>query len=500
MILTCNECGAGFNFDENLLKETGSKVRCTKCKNVFTAYPPSSASQPKKIDSAMENEQPVAPGTEPSQEASIDEGIELKNIDLAEIEGILGMDNEPEAGGVSTKGSGELDLDFTTEEDKSPEETLALDLSDMENILEVEDEASEESESSQEEDPGFDLGLDFDTGKNKNEGEGALESTLELEKTEELDLSDLDNVLEVEDEASEESEGKGALESTLESEKTEELDLSDLDNVLEVEDEAGEISESSQEENFDLQLDFGSDKEEVVNDSKPVVESEKAEELDISDFENILEEGEEQEDKNVSTGEDSGLDLDFDIDESSEEDESNFELDETAALDLPDMENILEIEDESSKESELSQEENFDLQLDFGSDKEEVVSDSEPVAESEKTEELDISDFENIHRKTKMYQQEKIVGLILILILMRALIKAGLISNWKKPLSWICLIWTMFLKLKMRNPKILNQMQMKILTSNWILTLKINRTIKHRKALLQRLKCRMTLILNWIWT
>jgi len=40
MIIECEKCHAKFNLDENLLKETGSKVRCSRCKHVFTAFPP----------------------------------------------------------------------------------------------------------------------------------------------------------------------------------------------------------------------------------------------------------------------------------------------------------------------------------------------------------------------------------------------------------------------------------------------------------------------------
>ena len=432
MILTCNECGIGFNFDENLLQETGSKVRCSKCKNVFTAYPLSLASQPEKTDFAIEDEGPVAPGAESSN----DDGIELKNIDLAEIEGILGMDNEPDVKGTSTKGSGELDFDFTTKEDEgevalestleseqteeldlsemdnilkedeSPEETLALDLSDMENILEAEDEAAEESESPQEEDSGFELGLDFDTGE--DEGEIALESTLELEKTEELDLPEMDNILKEDKEPETKSvstdenfeldldfdidESSDEDGSAFEPDETVSLNLSDMENILEVEDEPSEESESSQEENFDFELDFGSDAEDVSGDSEPVVESEKKEELDLSDFENILEEGEEPEDKSSSTEEDGTLNLDFDIDESSDEDGSDFELEETVELDLSDMDNVLEIEDEESKSTEQAADEDLDFELDLDFEDEKEQEDKTPkstVAETEISDELD---------------------------------------------------------------------------------------------------------------
>jgi len=40
MIIECERCHTKFNLDENLLRKTGSKVRCATCKNVFTAFPP----------------------------------------------------------------------------------------------------------------------------------------------------------------------------------------------------------------------------------------------------------------------------------------------------------------------------------------------------------------------------------------------------------------------------------------------------------------------------
>jgi len=39
MIITCGECSTSFNLDDSLVKEAGSKVRCSVCKNTFTVYP-----------------------------------------------------------------------------------------------------------------------------------------------------------------------------------------------------------------------------------------------------------------------------------------------------------------------------------------------------------------------------------------------------------------------------------------------------------------------------
>jgi len=40
MIIQCQQCGSRFKLDEGLLREEGSKVRCSLCKVVFMAYPP----------------------------------------------------------------------------------------------------------------------------------------------------------------------------------------------------------------------------------------------------------------------------------------------------------------------------------------------------------------------------------------------------------------------------------------------------------------------------
>ena len=39
MIITCGECNTSFNLDESFIKPSGSKVRCSVCKNIFTANP-----------------------------------------------------------------------------------------------------------------------------------------------------------------------------------------------------------------------------------------------------------------------------------------------------------------------------------------------------------------------------------------------------------------------------------------------------------------------------
>jgi predicted Zn finger-like uncharacterized protein len=44
MIVTCDRCSTKYNLDESLVKEEGSKVRCSRCRHVFLAYPPAKPS------------------------------------------------------------------------------------------------------------------------------------------------------------------------------------------------------------------------------------------------------------------------------------------------------------------------------------------------------------------------------------------------------------------------------------------------------------------------
>jgi predicted Zn finger-like uncharacterized protein len=40
MIIECEQCRSKFKLDEGLLRDEGTKVRCSQCKHVFKAYPP----------------------------------------------------------------------------------------------------------------------------------------------------------------------------------------------------------------------------------------------------------------------------------------------------------------------------------------------------------------------------------------------------------------------------------------------------------------------------
>jgi len=56
MDIQCEKCRSVFNIDETLIKEGGSKVRCSICRHIFMAYPPVHA-----LVEPMETEIPIDP-------------------------------------------------------------------------------------------------------------------------------------------------------------------------------------------------------------------------------------------------------------------------------------------------------------------------------------------------------------------------------------------------------------------------------------------------------
>jgi predicted Zn finger-like uncharacterized protein len=66
MLVQCPECTTKYNLDESKIGHDGSKVRCTRCKNVFTVFRPM----------AQEAEAFVAPEPGPAPATAVDESFE----------------------------------------------------------------------------------------------------------------------------------------------------------------------------------------------------------------------------------------------------------------------------------------------------------------------------------------------------------------------------------------------------------------------------------------
>jgi predicted Zn finger-like uncharacterized protein len=71
MIIECEQCRSKFNLDESLLYPGGSRVRCSLCKRVFTAYPPEPATSQQTAQPLDELEETVALDSPPVLEESL---------------------------------------------------------------------------------------------------------------------------------------------------------------------------------------------------------------------------------------------------------------------------------------------------------------------------------------------------------------------------------------------------------------------------------------------
>ncbi|PQP35216.1 hypothetical protein C6A37_03690 [Desulfobacteraceae bacterium SEEP-SAG9] len=325
MVITCEECNTRFNLDESLLKETGSKVQCTKCKHIFVAYPPTPPEEPE-----MTSEIIPAPGDEEAQEfetVESDEKLEISGEDeflkdLDEIE-------QPEA----------------TEKPVLSEET---DLSDVEKMLET---GLEEETVTELEETEIDLS-DLDLTPPEEEAVAELEET-------EIDLSDLDLEAVTEETITPEDE-------------TAELDL-DLDLTPPEEEAVAELEETE----IDLSdLDIEAETEETAEEVKP--EAETTDDLDLSDINKMLEAYDEEAPEKVIDKEPSEPDLSVTPETQDDRIELEAETEAVDELDLSDLDELIDMEETKASEAEAGEEvDELELDLDLESVAEEVPSEAE---------------------------------------------------------------------------------------------------------------------------
>ena len=367
MIITCQECNANFNLDESLLKSTGSKVRCSKCKKVFIAYP----SEPSK-----ETETPIEVKSDPEVEQLTKEletdkvdDSESGELDLPDMEKLFSEEEVVEEDLEDI----ELDLDLEPEPEKAPEDIEAatkpeeldeLDLSDMEKLF-AEEEAPDEEVA---EDVLEDIELDLDLEDEPKKAPDDIEAEAKPEEPDELDLFDMEELLDITEAPEEkvveedledieldldlEDEPEKApedVEAEAKSEEPDELDLSDIEKMLDLEEP--ETDEEDEPKEVELELDMGMEPEleRTPEDIEAGVESEELEEVDLSDIEKMLEIEEEAEIDIEEEPVDSVL-LD-DISDKPEPDE---------LFETEDIEREFEIED--TDQEDLTDEEVADMQ------------------------------------------------------------------------------------------------------------------------------------------
>ena len=395
MIITCKECNSSFNVDDGLIKETGSKVRCSKCENLFVAYPHSP-----EDDLLLDHDE---------QLLDSDGGSELDDLDSS-LDGFFNEDESFETATTQNDADDELGLglgldpQFDGEEDtpaptpETGESKLAL--SDFEEKLDMESgPRAEDTLENAISDLELDLDLDDGAGSDIAEESMIGDELPDLEDLGDLSafddkplavddtdaaLDDLD--LDLEDEEKHKTTGR-------ESGIDDEFDPADLDLGKE---ESTELEAASTEDFEDLKLDLliDQDAENQESDETPAagIAVEETDELDLSDLE--LESNETPAAETVSVEDSEDLDLDLLLDqdpENQEVEETNaagIAVEETDELDLSDLE--LESNEAPAAET-TSEEDSEDLDLDLGFEAETIAGDVENIAD-----ELDLSDLEEI--------------------------------------------------------------------------------------------------------
>ena len=351
MIITCKACDTSFNLDDKMLKPTGSKVRCSVCTNVFTAFPPQAPVPEPSVES-------VEPDTAPEAEAGLvpdlaaaaalasaepDTPAAANTVDAHTPEtDVL----EEDAGALFAEGA---DLDFalddepengasTTEIDDAVSDALNEDVADISFETESEPDLAIESDIADESGETViasldddDLDLDFSPEHADEDGTATVIADLDDDDLDlsldgqpdgaetviaDLDLEDFD--LDVVPETDDDSDGTTTVIADLDDD---ELDL-DSDFYLkpggaaESEASADDALPQSMDDldDLDLTLDMG---DEGAGEMEPVTESPGLEDdLDLSSLEGLLKDDEESEDDTVTMvidgGEEPELALDMD--------------------------------------------------------------------------------------------------------------------------------------------------------------------------------------------
>jgi pilus assembly protein FimV len=299
MIITCEECNVRFNLDESILNAAGTKVRCSKCKHIFTAYPPP---PPEKVEPVDVSEPTVTEETalEPPDDAETSLAASLgldstRTDEAARADMNLDIPDESALEGESARDIPEdMDLDLGLEDgdlDLESEQLNAGEPVDEELDLDAlgpdpeETAAFDQFDEAFEIDSGPDVALDDGTG---DEGAAAwdepaaapdFDDAQEREADDDDVLDTLDFDLDIDEEPSAEDilddgiedidlgealidgdtadSGLDALDFDIEGGGVMDSDTDLLEDLDFGEDIAGDGPDGEIEEDLDLDLDFG---------------------------------------------------------------------------------------------------------------------------------------------------------------------------------------------------------------------------------------------------
>ncbi len=343
MIITCKNCNTSFNLSDKLVKDTGSKVKCSKCNYIFQVFPPHLHKEPDAQQSnlSMESEEKI--DTKPylsSDQQQVEENKfhrksdAGKDLDLAEIEKILQEEN-----GKTFDGD-------TLESDDHQKNYDDFEFAKLNDLFDKDDDLVENLSETDTDSKDSDLEFDFDFDFEKEETSGLSESE-QVDEAEDIDLSELDDLF-----------GEDEKQSVQTS-----ASFEDLDSISQDDDEILSMDKFLNDEG-EISLDDGSDKngkEINLSEIDEFFPSEKDDEIDF-DFDLDLEMEDDTADdlKDVKSTDD--LELDFDVNDHKKTDDSTA-FDEE--FDLSDLEEIIDLEEESEVDTKSLKSENDDEELEF---------------------------------------------------------------------------------------------------------------------------------------
>ena len=407
MIVTCNECESSFNVDDGLINDGGSKVRCSKCSSVFVVRPDTSDAElsADTNDFALEMDEDLGTDLESDEEFG-DLAIDDADDELPDLDDMMDFDDEePTIAEADEDVSGELELD------------MDVDLDEDEDIL------SEEIGSLDDDGLGLDLEEEFAAEADETEldhveasDEGLADLDMDLEDLDQVDETDLDLEepdLELDAEEMEAAETEAA--DALDLSDLEDLIASDADSDLEAvaleapEDDALDIELDAEEmepvaaEAADThgeadELDLSDLEDLVESDAEADLEAVVADasddtELDLSDLDDVLETEEEPAQEALTADPSEALDLDSEplIDEPVMD--SSAGPDDADELDLSELDDIME-SDETAAETVSADDLNEELELDFEADEE--TPETAAVESVDASDELEMTDLEKM--------------------------------------------------------------------------------------------------------
>ncbi|BBO79011.1 hypothetical protein DSCW_64280 [Desulfosarcina widdelii] len=384
MIITCEACNTSFNLDDKMIKPTGSKVRCSVCANVFTAFPaqaPAVEPEPQPVEpEPVPQETQAVP--EPPAPAVPEEPLPKEDVAVQATpeEDVL----EENDGYLFADGT---DLDFALDEE--PEETVpaeeiedavsdALE-EDLEDFsLEAEPEAPEEGDATviaSLDDDDFNLDLSPESDDEPEDETATMIASLD---DDDLDLSNIDM----------ETDGDETVIADLDQE---DFDL-EMSSETEGDDEGtATVIANLDDDTFDLDEDFSLETEDAGTSETAAKDAGPQTMDDLDDLSLTL-------------------DIEPDIEEEATPSAPNVEdtaepSAEDLSLDLDAEEKGEAVEEPAATDAEKALDDELDLQLDM---EEEIAPVKQPDTESSLLEDdLDLSGLESLLEEDEAGEEDR---------------------------------------------------------------------------------------------